>query len=292
MAWRIGSKPKVAPPQRSVAHANEASLPKVARDFYLEHPEVAALSKEQADALRSELGIRVQGDGCPNPVSSFLQASFPQYVLDVLAGANYTAPTAIQRQAWPIAMQGQDLVGLAETGSGKTLAFLLQALVHVNAQPVLEEGDGPLAVVLAPTRELAVQIHEECVRFGHPCGVSTICIYGGVPKQAQVMALRKAPEIMIATPGRLTDLLAGRKTELSRCTCAACSEYWRIGHSHTLLRPFSFILTSPPCPSRSPPPRRLLHACSRPARDKPHASLSYEQLRRSRRGRPDVGPGL
>jgi ATP-dependent RNA helicase DDX5/DBP2 len=218
MAWRIGSKPKVAPPVRSVAKADEASLPKVARDFYLEHPEVAALSREQADALRAELGIRVQGEGCPNPVGSFLQASFPQYVLDVLAGANYTAPTAIQRQAWPIAMQGQDLVGLAETGSGKTLAFLLPALVHVNAQPVLEEGDGPLAVVLAPTRELAVQIHEECVRFGHPCGVSTICIYGGVPKGPQVQALRKAPEILIATPGRLTDLLSSRKTELSRCT--------------------------------------------------------------------------
>lgn len=214
MAWRMGKAPCLAP--AAVPAAPEGSLPHVSRNFYLEHPDVAALTKEQADALRAELGICVQGEGCPNPVSSFLQASFPQYVLDVLAKANYVAPTAIQRQAWPIAMQGLDLVGLAETGSGKTLAFLLPALVHVNAQPVLNDGDGPLAVALAPTRELAVQIHEECVRFGHPCGVSSICIYGGVPKQPQIQALRKAPEILVATPGRLADLLAAKKTELSR----------------------------------------------------------------------------
>ena len=66
------------------------------------------------------------------------------------------------------------MVGLAETGSGKTLAYLLPALVHVNAQPVLKEGEGPLALLLAPTRELAVQIHEEAVRFGHPCGVRSV----------------------------------------------------------------------------------------------------------------------
>lgn len=89
---------------------------------------------------------------------------------------------------------------------------------------MLKEGDGPLALVLAPTRELAVQIHEEAVRFGHPCGVSTICIYGGVPKQPQIQALRKAPEVLIATPGRLTDLLSARKTELSRCTYVVVDE--------------------------------------------------------------------
>ena len=224
MAWRIGKATTVASAQPSGQKAtgaqDEAALPEVRRDFYLEHPEVTALSAEKVDAMRRELNIRVHGDGCPNLVSSFLQASFPQYVLDALSKAGFAQPTAIQRQAWPIAMQGLDLIGLAETGSGKTLAYLLPALVHVNAQPVLQEGDGPLAVVLAPTRELAVQIHEECVRFGHPCGVSTICIYGGVPKQPQIQALRKAPEVLIATPGRLTDLLSARKTELSRCTCA------------------------------------------------------------------------
>ena len=109
------------------------------------------------------------------------------------------------------------MIGLAETGSGKTLAYLLPALVHVNAQPVLSPGDGPLALVLAPTRELAGQIHEECVRFGHSCGVRTCLVYGGVPKKEQVQQLRKAPEVLIATPGRLLDHLDSKKTTLLRC---------------------------------------------------------------------------
>ena len=219
MAWRLGARPTVSAPPVRVGEAAEESLPSVRRDFYLEHPVVAAMTPEAAEAERARLGILVHGSSaCPNPVGSFLQASFPQYVLDALAKADFLEPTPIQRQAWPIAMQGSDLVGLAETGSGKTLAFLLPAIVHVNAQPVLEEGDGPLALILAPTRELAVQIADECVRFGHPCGVSTLCVYGGVPKQPQVQALRKAPEVLVATPGRLNDLLSSRKTELSRCT--------------------------------------------------------------------------
>jgi len=149
-------------------------LPTITRDFYLEHPDVAALTPEQVAAERARCSIVVQGERVPNPIGSFVQASLPPYLLETLLSAGYKQPTAIQRQAWPVAMSGRDVVGLAETGSGKTLAYLLPALVHVNAQPVLKEGEGPLALVLAPTRELAVQIHEEAVRFGHPCGVRTV----------------------------------------------------------------------------------------------------------------------
>ena len=234
MAWRL-SKPKPPKPQdaaasHSAALLPESSLPEVRRDFYLEHPRVASLTAEEADAIRTAMDVRVHFEGsmasdpCPNPVDSFLEGSFPQYVLDALDAAGITEPTPIQRQSFPIAMRGLDLVGLAATGSGKTLAYLLPALVHVNAQPPSYDGDGPLALVLAPTRELAVQIHEECVRFGHPCGVRTACIYGGVPKGTQVLALSKAPEIVVATPGRLTDLLNARRTEMSRCTFLVIDE--------------------------------------------------------------------
>eukprot|EP00965_Chrysotila_dentata_P081784 2700046-Pleurochrysis_carterae.AAC.5 len=219
MAWRFGSGKSVSSaPKLNKRDKDEADpLPTVRRDFYLEHPDVTAMSAEEANEIRAEHSIRVYGDGAPNPVSSFLQASFPQYMLDTLSEAGFTSPTAIQRQGWPVAMSGRDIIALAETGSGKTLTYLLPAIVHVNAQPVLEPGDGPLALVLAPTRELALQIHEECVRFGHPCGVRTTCIYGGVPKPPQILELKKAPEIVAATPGRLADMLSHRKTELSRC---------------------------------------------------------------------------
>lgn len=158
----------------SLSEDERKPLPAITRDFYLEHPDIAALTPEQVAAERERHSIAVQGDAVPNPVSRFVQASLPPYLLDTLLSAGYKEPTAIQRQAWPVAMSGRDLVGLAETGSGKTLAYLLPALVHVIAQPMLKEGEGPLALVLAPTRELAVQIHEEAVRFGHPCSIRTV----------------------------------------------------------------------------------------------------------------------
>lgn len=221
MAWRLSTRPASSASASSTAaaaHAAGAPLPHVSRDYYLEHPVVAAMTPAQAEEVRLSLQIRILGGECPNPVGSFIQASFPRYLLDAIAAAGFTSPTAIQRQAWPVAMRGVDLVGLAETGSGKTLAYLLPALVHINAQPVAQAGDGPLALVLAPTRELAGQIHEESVRFGHPCGVRSALVVGGVPKGPQVLALRRAPEIVVATPGRLVDLLGSKRTELTHCT--------------------------------------------------------------------------
>ena len=203
--------------------AANSELRTVRRDYYLEHPRVAALSIAEAEAVRSALDIRVHMSkcvGCPNPVGSFLEAGFPQYMLAV----EFAEPTPIQRQAWPIALSGLDLVGLAETGSGKTLAYLLPVLVHVNSQPIAKAGDGPLGLIMAPTRELAGQIYEEAVRFGHPCGVRTACIYGGVQHGPQVQALRKGPDLVVATPGRLCDLLAAKRTELSRCTYLVLDE--------------------------------------------------------------------
>lgn len=79
-------------------------------------------------------------------------------------------------------MSGRDMVGIAATGSGKTLAFILPAIVHVNDQPLLESGDGPVVLVLTPTRELAIQIEKECTLFASKCQISTLSVYGGVPR--------------------------------------------------------------------------------------------------------------
>ena len=96
----------------------------------------------------------------------------------------------------------------------------------MNAQPVLGDGEGPIALVLAPTRELAAQIHDEAVKFGQ-C-VVTACVYGGVPKQPQVEALRKGPELLVATPGRLADLVTARRTTLGRATLLIVDEADRL----------------------------------------------------------------
>ncbi|KAJ7569342.1 hypothetical protein O6H91_01G073900 [Diphasiastrum complanatum] len=194
------------------------------KNFYVEHPAVTALSEDAVAAYRRQREISVQGRNIPKPVRTFEETNFPDYVLQEVLKAGFTEPTAIQSQGWPMALKGRDLIGLAETGSGKTLAYLLPAIVHVNAQPYLAPGDGPIVLVLAPTRELAVQIQQEATKFGVSSRIRNTCIYGGVPKGPQIRDLQKGVEIVIATPGRLIDMLEGRHTNLRRVTYLVVDE--------------------------------------------------------------------
>merc|ERR1712176_274086 len=164
------------------------------------------------------------GPNCPKPVRTFEEASFPEYVLEEVQRAGFKEPTPIQIQGWPIALLGRDMVGIAETGSGKTLAFLLPAIVHINAQPYLSKGDGPIVIVLAPTRELACQIQEECNRFGKSSKIKNTCCYGGVPRRPQSEDLKEGVEIVIATPGRMIDFLEAGDTNLKRVTYLVLDE--------------------------------------------------------------------
>ena len=166
----------------------------------------------------------VEGNDVPRPVTTFQEASFPEYVQSEVLRAGFQAPTPIQAQGWPMALKGRDMIGLAQTGSGKTLAFLLPAIVHINAQAYLQPGDGPIVLVLAPTRELAVQIREECQKFGSSSRIKNTCVYGGAPKGPQCRDLRGGVEIVIATPGRLIDMLESRVTNLRRVTYLVLDE--------------------------------------------------------------------
>jgi len=204
---------------------NRISLVKFEKNFYQEHPGVAGMTHSEADEIRQTRNITiVAGKSCPKPVRSFEEASFPDYILDEINFVGFTEPTSIQVQGWPIALSGRDMVGIAETGSGKTLAFLLPGIVHINAQPYLSKGDGPIALVLAPTRELAVQIKEECDKFGKSSKIKNTCCYGGVPKSEQARDLRDGVEIVIATPGRLIDFLDQQSTNLKRVTYLVLDE--------------------------------------------------------------------
>jgi superfamily II DNA/RNA helicase len=168
--------------------------------------------------------ISIKGKGIPKPILSFDEAMFPQYIMDDVKRCNFKDPTAIQSQGWPIALSGRDMIGIAETGSGKTLAFLLPSIVHINAQPLLERGDGPIVLVLAPTRELAKQIDEECKKFGHSSSIKHTCVYGGTPRGQQASILRSGVEIVVATPGRLIDFLESGATNLKRVTYLVLDE--------------------------------------------------------------------
>eukprot|EP00058_Branchiostoma_floridae_P013817 XP_002599305.1 hypothetical protein BRAFLDRAFT_64339 [Branchiostoma floridae] len=201
-----------------------SKLPRFEKNFYREHPNVSNMSQVAAEQYLTERQITVRGREVPKPVTTFAEGSFPDYVMEEIARSNFEFPTPIQAQGWPIALSGKDLVGIAQTGSGKTLAYMLPAIVHINHQPFLERGDGPICVVLCPTRELAQQVQEVAVQFGHSSRIKNTCVYGGAPKGPQLRDLERGVEICIATPGRLIDFLEAGKTNLRRCTYLVLDE--------------------------------------------------------------------
>ncbi|KAJ5607934.1 hypothetical protein N7537_004553 [Penicillium hordei] len=200
------------------------TMPKFEKSFYKEHPDVTERSEEDVQAFRKSKEMAIQGTNVPRPVETFDEAGFPAYVLSEVKAQGFDAPTAIQSQGWPMALSGRDVVGIAETGSGKTLSYCLPAIVHINAQPLLAPGDGPIVLVLAPTRELAVQIQAEITKFGKSSRIRNTCVYGGVPKGPQIRDLSRGVEVCIATPGRLIDMLEAGRTNLRRVTYLVLDE--------------------------------------------------------------------
>lgn len=200
------------------------TLPKFDKSFYKEAPTVAARSAAEVEKFRRDNQIAIKGQDVPKPVESFDEAGFPNYVMSEVKAQGFTKPTAIQSQGWPMSLSGRDVVGIAETGSGKTLTYTLPAIVHINAQPLLAQGDGPIVLILAPTRELAVQIQEEVSKFGKSSRIRNTCVYGGVPKGQQIRDLARGVEVCIATPGRLIDMLESGKTNLRRVTYLVLDE--------------------------------------------------------------------
>ncbi|XP_054111993.1 putative ATP-dependent RNA helicase DDX5 isoform X2 [Callithrix jacchus] len=203
---------------------NLDELPKFEKNFYQEHPDLSRRTAQEVETYRRSKEITVRGHNCPKPVLNFYEANFPANVMDVIARQNFTEPTAIQAQGWPVALSGLDMVGVAQTGSGKTLSYLLPAIVHINHQPFLERGDGPICLVLAPTRELAQQVQQVAAEYCRACRLKSTCIYGGAPKGPQIRDLERGVEICIATPGRLIDFLECGKTNLRRTTYLVLDE--------------------------------------------------------------------
>lgn len=181
------------------------------------------LTEEEAQAWRDSHSITLS-EGTTPPISQFsMLTNVPLHIKQKLLAQGFTEPTPIQAQSWPILFSGRDLVGIAKTGSGKTLAFMLPALIHISMEAPLKPGDGPICLVLAPTRELAQQIETEALKF-----TSTTtrigCIYGGAPKGSQLGMLRQGVHILVATPGRLIDFVEIKRVNLFRVTYLVLDE--------------------------------------------------------------------
>lgn len=198
------------------------------KNFYTEPEELADMTEADLADLRLELdGIKVAGEAVPKPVQKWSQCGLNYQSLEVIRKLGYERPTAIQSQAIPAIMSGRDVIGVAKTGSGKTIAFLLPMFRHIRDQRPLEGSDGPIGLIMTPTRELATQIHRECKPFLKAMNLRAVCAYGGAPIKDQIADLKRGAEIIVCTPGRMIDLLAansGRVTNLRRVTYVVLDE--------------------------------------------------------------------
>lgn len=178
--------------------------------------------------FREDFNIAIKGGRIPNPIRHWKECFLPKVILDIIEQLGYKDPTPIQRQAIPIGLQNRDIIGVAETGSGKTLAFLIPLLVWITSLPKIERVEdvdqGPYSIILAPTRELAQQIEEETIKFAKMLDIRTVAVIGGLSREEQGFRLRLGCEIVIATPGRLIDVLENRYLVLSRCTYIVLDE--------------------------------------------------------------------
>ncbi|XP_057216796.1 probable ATP-dependent RNA helicase DDX46 isoform X2 [Triplophysa rosa] len=198
------------------------------KNFYVEVPEQAKMTPEEVNEYRLELeGITVKGKGCPKPIKTWVQCGISMKVLNALKKHNYEKPTPIQAQAIPAIMSGRDVIGIAKTGSGKTIAFLLPMFRHILDQRPVGEAEGPITVIMTPTRELALQITKECKKFSKSLGLRVVCVYGGTGISEQIAELKRGAEIIVCTPGRMIDMLganSGRVTNLRRVTYVVMDE--------------------------------------------------------------------
>jgi ATP-dependent RNA helicase DBP3 len=210
-----------------------SSKPTPAADFeftaasgaYTENKELAQLPQADIDAFLTKNVMTIDD---PKPAARKLRPIINFKYLPTADEsqrapfANFTTPTPIQAATWPFLLSGRDMIGVAETGSGKTLAFGVPCVRFISAMPK-DKRKGIKAVIVSPTRELAVQIFDQLVVLATPAGLSVVCVYGGVPKDPQVAACRKA-HIVVATPGRLNDLIGDGSADLSKAEYVVLDE--------------------------------------------------------------------
>jgi len=194
------------------------------KDFYVPHSSVASKSVREVMIMQGQLDLETEGGNIPAPVTDFAKMGLGPELQKRLQKAGFTEATPIQAQAIPLALQGRDLIGIARTGSGKTVAFLLPMIIHIMDQPYLRKGEGPIAVVVTPTRELADQIYTQAKKFSKSHKLRIVPAFGGMSKHDQFKMMKGGAEVAVCTPGRLIDLISKKACTMKRCTYVILDE--------------------------------------------------------------------
>ncbi|NP_001347914.1 putative DEAD-box ATP-dependent RNA helicase family protein isoform X1 [Zea mays] len=177
-----------------------------------------------------DIPVETSGHDVPAPVNTFAEIDLGDALNDNIRRCKYVKPTPVQRYAIPISIAGRDLMACAQTGSGKTAAFCFPIISGILKSPKPHQRSRstrtacPLALILSPTRELSVQIHEEARKFAYQTGVRVVVAYGGAPITNQLRELERGVEILVATPGRLMDLLERARVSLQMIKYLALDE--------------------------------------------------------------------
>ncbi|XP_044506208.1 DEAD-box ATP-dependent RNA helicase 37-like [Mangifera indica] len=177
-----------------------------------------------------DIPVETSGDNVPAPVNTFAEVDLGEALNQNIRRCKYVKPTPVQRNAIPISVAGRDLMACAQTGSGKTAAFCFPIISGImKGEPPQRPFRGartvyPLALILSPTRELSMQIHEEAKKFSYQTGVKVVVAYGGAPINQQLWELERGVDILVATPGRLVDLLERARVSLQLIKYLALDE--------------------------------------------------------------------
>ncbi|KAI8800153.1 ATP-dependent RNA helicase DDX42-like protein [Cladochytrium replicatum] len=222
-AFAAGKRKEIEP-LAPVDHS-KMQYPELVKELYEEHEDIAKLREDEVNQVRRELEMTVTGRNAAKPCISFAHFGFDEALLAAVIRHGYEQPTGIQRQAVPVALSGRDIIGIAKTGSGKTAAFVWPMLIHIMEQEELQHGDGPIGLILAPTRELVQQIYAETKKFAKAYDLRVSQVYGGASKAEQFKELRNSGvEIIVATPGRLIDMIKMKATNLRRVSFMVLDE--------------------------------------------------------------------
>ncbi|KAK8968145.1 DEAD-box ATP-dependent RNA helicase 37 [Platanthera guangdongensis] len=192
-----------------------------------------AFSEQQNTGINfdayEDIPVETSGDNVPPPANTFAEIDLGAALNENIRRCKYVKPTPVQRHAIPISLAGRDLMACAQTGSGKTAAFCFPIISGIMTSLPLQKPRGartvfPLALILSPTRELSVQINEEAKKFAYQTGVKVVVAYGGAPINQQLRELERGVDILVATPGRLVDLLERARVSLSMIRYLALDE--------------------------------------------------------------------
>ncbi|XP_050380668.1 DEAD-box ATP-dependent RNA helicase 37-like [Argentina anserina] len=176
-----------------------------------------------------DIPVETSGSDVPPPVNTFAEIDLGEALNLNIKRCKYVRPTPVQRHAIPISLRGRDLMACAQTGSGKTAAFCFPIISGIMQGQYAQRPRGartvyPLALILSPTRELSCQIHEETRKFAYQTGVKVVVAYGGAPINQQLRELERGVDILVATPGRLVDLLERARVSLQMIRYLALDE--------------------------------------------------------------------